>query len=48
MGVSLFIVGGVMGSYGTYLPDGLNGNLSVRIQGKPHHRAMTQSYSHND
>lgn len=32
MGVSLFIVGGVMGSYGTYLPDGLNGNLSVRIQ----------------
>lgn len=34
MGISLFIVGGVMGSYGTYLPNGLNENLSVRIQGR--------------
>ena len=38
MGICLFIVGGMMGGYGTYLPYGLGGtathegNLSVRIK----------------
>ncbi|CZR57683.1 related to high-affinity glucose transporter [Phialocephala subalpina] len=32
MGICHFIVGGVMGTYGVYLPDGLDGNLSVRIK----------------
>jgi sugar porter (SP) family MFS transporter len=31
MGVCMFVVGGILGSYGTYLPHGLNGNLDVRI-----------------
>lgn len=32
MGICMFVVGGVLGSYGTPLPNGLNGNLSVKIQ----------------
>jgi MFS family permease len=32
MGFCIFAVGAVMGVHGTYLPDGLNGNLSVRIR----------------
>ncbi|KXL51589.1 hypothetical protein M433DRAFT_140534 [Acidomyces richmondensis BFW] len=31
MGICMFVVGGILGSYGTYLPRGLNGNLDVRI-----------------
>ena len=31
MGTCMFIVGGVLGTYGTYLPNGLDGDLSVRV-----------------
>ena len=34
MGICMFVVGGVLGSYGTPLPDGLDGNLSVKVQVK--------------
>jgi TRAP-type C4-dicarboxylate transport system permease small subunit len=42
----MFVVGGVLGTYGTYLPDGLNGNLSVRVRvtGAPAHTVMAFSY----
>lgn len=29
MGICLFVVGGILGTYGTYIPGGLHGNLSV-------------------
>lgn len=32
MGICMFVVGGVLGSYGTPLPNGLQGNLSVKVQ----------------
>lgn len=32
MGICMFVVGGVLGSYGTTLPNGLDGNLSVKVQ----------------
>ena len=32
MGICMFVVGGVLGSYGTLLPNGLDGNLSVKVQ----------------
>lgn len=46
MGVCMLIVGGVLGSYGTYLPDGLDGNLSVRVQvsGSPAYTVIAFSY----
>ncbi|TKA60946.1 hypothetical protein B0A49_09952 [Cryomyces minteri] len=46
MGICQFVVGGVLGSYGTYLPNGLNGNLSVRIQvsGAPAHTVIAFCY----
>ncbi|TVY17485.1 High-affinity glucose transporter [Lachnellula arida] len=46
MGVCMFVVGGVLGSYGTYLPDGLNGNLSVRVQvtGSPAYTVIAFCY----
>ncbi|CAD6593675.1 MAG: hypothetical protein ASARMPRED_007806 [Alectoria sarmentosa] len=34
MGICMFVVGGVLGSYGTTLPNGLNGNVSVKVQVK--------------
>ena len=42
----MFVVGGVLGSYGTYLPNGLDGNLSVRIQvqGSPAYTVIAFSY----
>jgi len=46
MAACMFVVGGVLGSYGTYLPDGLNGNLSVRVRvtGAPAHTVIAFSY----
>jgi len=46
MGICMFIVGGVLGSYGTYLPDGLNGNLSVRVKvtGSPSYTVIAFCY----
>jgi len=46
MGVCMFVVGGVLGSHGTYLPNGLNGNLSVKIQvsGSPAYTVIAFSY----
>lgn len=40
------VVGGVLGSYGTYLPDGLKGNLSVRVQvtGSPAYTVIAFCY----
>lgn len=46
MGTCMFIVGGVLGTYGTYLPDGLDGNLSVRVRvdGSAGYAVMAFSY----
>jgi len=46
MGVCLFVVGGILGSYGTFIPDGLNGNLSVRVQvtGSPAYTVIAFCY----
>lgn len=46
MGVCLFVVGGILGSYGTYIPGGLNGNLSVKIQvtGSPAYAVIAFCY----
>jgi len=46
MGICMFVVGGVLGNYGTYLPNGLNGNLSVRVQvsGSPAYTVIAFSY----
>jgi hypothetical protein len=32
MGTCFFIVGGILGGHGKYLPNGLDGNLSVKVQ----------------
>ncbi|TVY82739.1 High-affinity glucose transporter [Lachnellula suecica] len=46
MGICMFVVGGVLGTYGTYLPDGLDGNLSVRVQvsGSPAYTVIAFCY----
>lgn len=46
MGICMFIVGGLLGSYGTYLPDGLKGNKTVRVQvtGSPAYTVIAFSY----
>lgn len=46
MGVCMLIVGGILGSYGTALPDGLNGNLSVKVQvtGSPSYTVIAFCY----
>ncbi|KAK6592881.1 High-affinity glucose transporter 12 [Botrytis cinerea] len=46
MGICMFVVGGILGSYGTYLPDGLDGNLSVRVQvsGSPAYTVIAFCY----
>ncbi|KIW12253.1 hypothetical protein PV08_09529 [Exophiala spinifera] len=46
MGTCQFVVGGVLGQYGTYLPDGLNGNLNVRVSvtGAASHTVIAFSY----
>lgn len=42
----MFVVGGVLGAHGTFLPDGLDGNLSVRVQvkGSPAYTVIAFSY----
>ncbi|OQU95627.1 hypothetical protein CLAIMM_01809 [Cladophialophora immunda] len=46
MGICHFVVGGVLGTYGTYLPNGLDGNLSVKISvsGAASHAVIAFSY----
>lgn len=46
MGVCLFIVGGILGSYGTYVPGGVGGNLNVLIEvsGGPAHTVIAFCY----
>jgi hypothetical protein len=46
MGICMMVVGGVLGTYGTYLPHGLNGNLSVRVQvtGSPAYTVIAFCY----
>ncbi|RDW69207.1 MFS sugar transporter-like protein [Coleophoma cylindrospora] len=46
MGICMFVVGGVLGTYGTYLPDGLNGNLTVKVQvtGSPSYTVIAFCY----
>lgn len=42
----MFVVGGVLGSYGVYLPQGLDENMSVRVQvtGSPAYTVIAFSY----
>ncbi len=46
MGICQFVVGGVLGSYGTYVPEGVGGNLSVvvKVSGAPSHVVIAFSY----
>jgi len=46
MGICMFVVGGVMGTYGTYIPGGLNHNKSVSIQvtGSPAYTVIAFCY----
>ncbi|KAG8526002.1 uncharacterized protein KY384_000764 [Bacidia gigantensis] len=46
MGTCLFIVGGVLGSYGTYVPGGVGGNLNVivEVKGTPANTVIAFSY----
>lgn len=46
MGICMFVVGGILGTYGTYLPDGLQGNLSVRVKvsGSPSYAVIAFCY----
>ncbi len=46
MGICQFVVGGVLGSYGSYVPGGFNGNLNVivRVEGAPAHSVIAFAY----
>ena len=46
MAVCMFVVGGVLGSYGVYVPGGVGGNLNVivRVSGSPSHVVIAFSY----
>lgn len=46
MGICHFVVGGVLGSYGEYVPGGVGGNMNVIIQvtGQPSHVVIAFSY----
>ena len=46
MGICQFIVGGVLGSYGTYVPGGVGGdaNIIIRVTGAPSHVVIAFSY----
>jgi Sugar (and other) transporter len=46
MALCFFVVGGVLGSKGTYLPKGLDGNLSVKVQvtGSPAYTVIAFCY----
>ena len=46
MGITQFVVGGVLGTYGEYVPGGVNGNLNiiVRVTGSPSYTVIAFSY----
>lgn len=46
MGVCMFVVGGVLGNYGTYVPEGVGGNLNVvvSVTGNAAHTVIAFSY----
>lgn len=46
MGVCHFVVGGVLGTYGESVPDGVDGNLNVviRVSGSPAHTVIAFCY----
>ena len=46
MGICQYVVGGVLGSYGTYVPGGVQGNLNVIVQvtGGPAHTVIAFAY----
>ena len=46
MGICQIIVGGVLGTYGTYVPEGVGGNLNVvvSVTGGPSHTVIAFSY----
>ena len=46
MGICQFVVGGVLGSYGTPYPDGFNGNpnVTISVTGDPAHTVIAFSY----
>lgn len=46
MGICMFVVGGVLGTYGTYIPGGVDGNLNVvrKVTGHPAHVVIAFSY----
>ena len=46
MGICMFVVGGVLGTYGTYVPGGVDGNLNVirQVTGQPAHVVIAFSY----
>jgi len=46
MGICMFVVGGILGSYGTTLPNGLDGNLSVKVKvtGSPSYAVIAFCY----
>ena len=46
MGICQFVVGGVLGSYGTYVPGGVQGNLNVIVEvtGGPAHTVIAFAY----
>ena len=46
MGICQFVVGGILGSYGTYVPGGVGGNLNVivEVKGAPAHTVIAFSY----
>ncbi|MCJ1236577.1 hypothetical protein MMC14_004558 [Varicellaria rhodocarpa] len=46
MGICMFVVGGVLGTYGTYVPGGVDGNLNVivSVTGAPSHVVIAFSY----
>ncbi|KAL8825684.1 MAG: hypothetical protein Q9191_004261 [Dirinaria sp. TL-2023a] len=46
MGICMFVVGGCLGNYGTYVPEGVQGNLNVvvSVSGAPAHTVIAFSY----
>ena len=46
MGITQFVVGGVLGTYGEYVPGGVNGNLNVvvRVTGSASYTVIAFSY----
>ena len=46
MGICMFVVGGVLGNYGVYVPEGVGGNLNVvvSVTGNAAHTVIAFSY----